>query len=241
MSRNAAQNDAESAADTAYRFIRHAIITGTLQPGETLREGHLAEQVGVSRTPVREALGRLASEGLVVLERYRRGQVARFSPDDVAEIFRLRGTLEGLGARRAAHRITTTQLAELERIEDEMERVFHELGWHRHLALFDRLNNEFHALIAHAADSPRLERILASALELPASIFNSYAEPFEARTLRTHRQHREIIDALRSRNADWAEAAMAGHLFSIVASGTASLAATGTDGALPHAAGRSEG
>ena len=220
MPRNAPTSpptDPGSAADTAYRHIRHAIITGELKPGETLREGHLAEAIGVSRTPVREALSRLGSEGLVVLERYRRGQVASFSAEDVAEIFRLRGTLEGLGARRAASRITPAQLSQLERIEDEMERVFHDLGWHRHLARFDQLNNEFHALIAQTADSPRLERILASALELPASIFNSYSEPFEARTLRTHRQHREIIDALRARNPDWAEAAMAGHLFSIVA------------------------
>ena len=216
MPRRLMQQDSASAAEIAYRHIRHAIITGGLKPGETLREGQLATQIGVSRTPVREALGRLGSEGLVVLERYRRGHVAHFSAEDVAEIFRLRGTLEGLGARRAALRISTAKLAELERIEDEMENSFHALGWHQHLAMFDQLNNDFHAIIAQSANSPRLERILASALELPASIFNQYAEPVEARTLRTHRQHREIIDALRARNPAWAEAAMAGHLFSIV-------------------------
>lgn len=97
-----------------------------------------------------------------------------------------------------------------------MESVFQELGWHRHLSRFDDLNNEFHATIAAAADSPRLERILASSLELPASIFNFYTEPLEDRTRRTHRQHREIIDALKAGNPDWAEAAMSGHLFSIL-------------------------
>lgn len=207
---------ASGAAEIAYRFIRHAIISGDLKSGETLREARLAEMIGVSRTPVREALGRLGAEGLVVVGRYRRGQVASLSQADVAEVFRLRAKLEGHGARRAATRITEADIAELERIEAEMEAEFEKLGWHQHLARFDQLNNEFHGLIARAADSPRLERILASSLELPASIFNSYSEPVDQRTQRTHRQHHEIIDALKNRNPDWAEAAMSAHLFSIV-------------------------
>jgi DNA-binding GntR family transcriptional regulator len=208
--------DANGAVETAYRFIRQAIISGDLAAGETLQEARLAELIGVSRTPVREALSRLSNEGLVVLERYRRGQVASFTQEDVAEVFRLRAKLEGHAARRAATRISDADIAHLEAVEAEMEAAFESLGWHRHLPRFDELNNDFHATIARAADSPRLVRILASSLELPASIFNFYSEPLEARTRRTHRQHREIIDALRSRNPDWAETAMSAHLFSIL-------------------------
>lgn len=208
--------DSSGAADIAYRHIRQAILTGVLTQGEVIKETKLAEAIGLSRTPVREALGRLSNEGLVVLERYRRGRVANFSHAAAAEIFRLRAMLEGHGARRAATRICDADLQELDRIEADMEREFNNQGWHGHLLRFDQLNNEFHALIARAADSPRLERILAASLELPASIFNSYAEPLDDRTRRTHRQHREIIDALRSRNPDWAEAAMTAHLVSIV-------------------------
>jgi DNA-binding GntR family transcriptional regulator len=207
--------EAAGAVELAYRHIRASIITGGLTSGATLLESRLAELVGVSRTPVRQALSRLATEGLVVVERYRRARVARFSRSDLAEIFRLRGRLEGHGARRASSRISTADIARLEAVEQEMEAVFSGLGWHGHLSRFDELNNEFHAIIARAADSPRLERILASSLELPASIFNHYAEPHEERTRRTHRQHREIIAALKARNADWAEAAMCAHLFSI--------------------------
>lgn len=210
------QTDGSGAVEIAYRHVRHAIITGELQPGEELREARLADRIGVSRTPVREALSRLSNEGLVLLERYRRGRVAQFSGPDVAEVFRLRARLEGHGARRAARRITDADIAELHRIEARMEEAFNAMGWNEHLAEFDRLNNEFHATIARAADSPRLERILAASLELPASIFNTYSEPVDDRTRRTHIQHREIIDALQARNPDWAEAAMAGHLFSIV-------------------------
>ncbi len=204
------------AVDVAYRYIRRAIVVGDLHSGESIQETRLAELTGVSRTPVREALGRLHSEGLVVLERYRKSYVAHFTEQDLVERFRLRAMLEGHAAGRAATRITPEGLAELDRIEEAMEAAFAVDGWHRHLEAFDRLNNEFHVVIARAAASPRLVGILASALELPASIFPEYSEPRDERTLRTHRQHREIIAALRMRNVRWAEAAMAAHLLSIV-------------------------
>ena len=210
------ESDSNGAVDSAYRHIRGAIIRGELASGEILLEARLAERIGVSRTPVREAMSRLASEGLITLGRYRRAQVASFSMADVAEVFRLRGKLEGHAARRACRRISAEDIARLEAIEDEMEAAFAELGWHSHLPRFDELNNAFHAIIARAADSPRLEKILASSLELPASIFNYYKEALDERTERTHRQHREIIAALKARNPDWAEAAMSAHLFSIL-------------------------
>jgi len=94
--------DSNGAVEAAYRYIRNAIVSGDLRSGDKLQESKLAERIGVSRTPVREALSRLGSEGLVVLERYRRGEVASFSGPDVAEIFRLRAKLEGHAARRAA-------------------------------------------------------------------------------------------------------------------------------------------
>ena len=163
--------DSNGAVDSAYRHIRGAIIRGELTSGEVLLEARLAERIGVSRTPVREALSRLASEGLITLGRYRRAQVASFSMADVAEVFRLRGKLEGHAARRACRRISDEDIARLEAIEGEMEAAFAELGWHSHLPRFDELNNAFHGIIARACDSPRLEKILASSLELPASIF----------------------------------------------------------------------
>jgi len=204
------------AVETAYAKIRRAIITGELRSGDKLQEAKLAERIGVSRTPVREALTRLSTEGLVVLERYRRGYVAHFSSKDVEEIFRLRAILEAHAASRAATRISDADIARLEALETEMEEVFDRLGWHAHLERFDALNSEFHMLIARAADSQRLELILASSLELPASIFNSYAEPVEDRTRRTHVQHHEILAALKMRNADWAAAAMSAHLLSLL-------------------------
>ena len=204
------------AVDVAYRAVRRAIITGELRAGDKLQEAKLADWIGVSRTPVREALNRLSNEGLVITERYRKSYVALFTGKDVNEIFRLRAVLEGHAAGRAATRMSLDGIDRLEELELRMERTFAELGWRRHLELFDNLNNEFHQVIARAADSPRLERILASSLELPASIFNTYGEPVEDRTRRTHRQHREIIAALKMRNPLWAEAQMTAHLLSLL-------------------------
>lgn len=206
------------AVELAYRKIRHMILTGELRAGDKLLENRLAEQTGVSRTPVRDALNRLNAEGLVVLERYRRGYVSSFSFDDVSEIFRLRAILEGHAAGRAATRISAADMAKLEELEATMESQFEALGWNEHLEGFDVSNAQFHMIIARAAQSPRLERILASSLELPASIFNHYSEPVEQRTRRTHVQHREILSALKAGNPEWAEAAMRTHLISLLPS-----------------------
>lgn len=206
----------QGAVDIAYGKIRHLILTGEMRSGDKLLENHLAAQIGVSRTPVREALNRLNAEGLVVLERYRRGYVASFSVEDVREIFRLRAILEGHAAARAATRISDADLQRLQDLERAMEGQFEALGWHEHLEGFDEMNTRFHAIIAAAAESPRLERILASSLELPASIFNRYSEPVEVRIRRTHAQHREILSALKARNPEWAQAAMHVHLISLL-------------------------
>lgn len=202
--------------DTAYNGIRKAIVQGELRAGDQLREQELAVRLGVSRTPVREALNMLSAEGLVVLERYRGGRVAHFTEDDVYEIWKLRAQLEGYAAGRAATRITEAQLERMEALQDEMERIFAEKGWYNSVLEFDELNSEFHAVVAEAARSPRLEGILHHSLDFPASVLRQYAEPLDDRTRRTFRQHRELIDALRLRNPDWAEAQMSAHLASLI-------------------------
>ncbi len=217
------EGSSTSAVEIAYHHIRHLILTGEMRSGDKLLENQLATAIGVSRTPIREALNRLNAEGLVVLERYRRGIVADFSLDDAVEIFRLRAILEGHAAGRAATRISDADFARLQELERVMEAQFEELGWNEHLEGFDKLNAEFHAVIAAAAESPRLEKILASSLELPAAIFNRYSEPVEVRTRRTHAQHREILAALKARNPEWAQAAMNAHLFSLLPTASGSL------------------
>jgi DNA-binding GntR family transcriptional regulator len=211
-----ARADAQGAAEVAYRWIRRAILTGALRSGAKLAEKTLAAQIGVSRTPVREALMRLESQGLVVLEHYRRGYVAHFTVEDAQEILRLRAVLEGHAAHRAATRITAEQIAELEALATEMEQKFAALGYEGYLDDFEPLNAAFHMVIARAAASPRLVRILETSLELPAVRLSEYSEANEPRTVRNHRQHREIIAALKARNAGWAQHEMTAHLTSLL-------------------------
>lgn len=207
---------ATGAADTAYRWIRRAILSGEFRSGDKLSEKLLAERIGVSRTPVREALARLGSQGLVVLEHYRRGFVARFTLEDAQEILRLRALLESHAAERAATRITPADLDRLETLQDRMEGAFADLGYARYLPLFEELNATFHAVIAAAADSPRIQRIFETNLELPSVNLSVYREADEPRTRRSLSQHREIISALRARNAEWARHAMSAHFLCLL-------------------------
>ena len=206
------------AVDAAYRGIRKAIINGDLRSGEKVSESALAERLGVSRTPVREALNRLRSEGLIVLERYRKGYVANFTADDMREIFRLRAMLEGEAAREAALRVGDEDLARLEALQDEMERSYEAIGYEASVESFDRMNRQFHQIIARAAGIRRLDVILEGALELPAASFvdrEEYSGTVDERMVLAHQQHRQIIAALRARNPDWARSAMAAHLYSL--------------------------
>jgi DNA-binding GntR family transcriptional regulator len=211
-----ASADATGAAEVAYRWIRRAILKGALRSGAKLAEKTLALEIGVSRTPVREALMRLESQGLVVLAHYRRGYVAHFTVDDAQEILRLRAVLEGHAAQRAARRITAAEIAQLEALATEMEQKFAALGYEGYLDDFEPLNAEFHMVIARAAASPRLLRILETSLELPAVRLSEYTEANEPRTVRNHRQHREIIAALKARNPAWAQLEMTAHLASLL-------------------------
>ncbi|MEO8523419.1 MAG: GntR family transcriptional regulator [Caldimonas sp.] len=204
------------AAEAAYRAIRAAILRGKFASGRPMVEKDLGEWLGISRTPVREALTRLANHGLVIAGHYKRGYVAHFSVEDFQEILRLRSVLEGLAAKTAATTMQTADLARLEALQDEMERIFAEVGFERYQEHFDRLNTEFHQLIAQASGSRRLTHILEHALELPAPHLSEYTEANDLRMARTHWQHREIIAALKARNPEWAEAQMTAHLISLV-------------------------
>ena len=211
-----ASDGTTGATEIAYSYIRHSILSGELPSGATLQEAQLAEQIGVSRTPVREALKRLGAQGLVVLERYRRGYVAHFDGKDFREILTLRSTLEAQAARLAATRIDAAGISTLEDLEDRMEAAYAKSGYDASVRLFDELNTEFHLVIARAAGSTRLVNILENSLEIPASHLTPYAEPHSARIERTFWQHREIIAALKARNAEWASLQMAAHLISLV-------------------------
>jgi DNA-binding GntR family transcriptional regulator len=201
-------------ADRAYAWIRDRIFAGEFAPREHLKEQELAARIGVSRSPVRDALRRLAGEGLVVAERDRGTYVAEFSREEIDEIFQLRAALEAYGAAHAAQRMDAPLLQQLESLAAKMESLPRKPGADA-FARFSVLNNDFHRTILKAARSPRLESLLDPLLSIPVFLLKHYNwRPEQVDIERSNIEHRELIEALRVRDAVWARTRMHAHIVS---------------------------
>ncbi len=143
-----------NASAAASEVIRRAIIDGRLAPGRRLKEEELARELGISRTPVREALLMLESEGLVELIPKRGASVRAYAVDDLDDMYQLRALLEGYAARRAATRISPEDVA---RLEESCAR-FDRLRAEDDLLELVKENLFFHNVILEAAGSERLTR-----------------------------------------------------------------------------------
>jgi DNA-binding GntR family transcriptional regulator len=183
-----------SKTDMVAALIREQIITGELAAGEQLRQRDLAQRFQVSQTPVREAMRRLESEGLVIGDTHRGFTVVE--PDDgpVEENFQIRAALESLGASLAARKIDAAGLARLEELNDQMRAMAEDDP------RYATLNREFHFSVYEYARSPlllSLMRLLWASLHGGPQVARTHAE--------SARQHDEILAALRA--ADPAAAA----------------------------------
>ena len=184
-------------------------MSGYYTPGAWLREEHIADEMKVSRTPVRVALQRLVEDGLLVAAA-RGATVAEWTQWDVAEVFELRMLLEPHAAGLAAERATPEQVAEMETLNDEMERCVNSRKDDR-VARIQAVNNRFHHLLVEAARSGHLKAMLQNYLDMPIMIgsFYFYSEQ-EMRESVEH--HRQITLAIRRRDRRFAEQAMEFHL-----------------------------
>lgn len=199
-----------SAGERAYELIRSSIIEGKLRQGEPVREEKLAADVGVSRTPIREALRRLHAEGLVAFEAHRGARVASWPDDALDEIFSMRAMVEGRGARWAATHCTPETLDRLRALAEKMRAAAGGSGSPR-LHELTTLNNEFHTLIAETGGGSQLETLRQSLVQLPLvyRTFHWYSRRDLQRSLN---HHDEIIDAIAAGDGEWAEAAMTAHI-----------------------------
>jgi DNA-binding GntR family transcriptional regulator len=210
-----ANSELPKTVDVAYRTLREWILQGHLVAGQSLPEAELALQIGVSRTPVREAIGRLSAEGLVVMERYRKHVVAKFDENGRVEIMELKALIEGRAAARAATRLDDPEILYLRDLSNRMERAVREQGDAAH-ALFDELNREFHAIIWRAADSPRGERILETALSSPFNVLGRLDASLSQSMERACWYHHEIVSAFESRDPERARMQMIAHELSLI-------------------------
>ena len=194
---------------TAHEFvtetIRQAILNGEIAPGTRLVQAELAEMLGVSTTPVREALRDLAAEDLVILDAHRGGMVKELSDHELLEIYDLRRLLEIAALRRAVPKLTKTDFDRLAELCDEMRSA-------TTASEFVPLNREFHLTIYRAAGSPRLLNMLqglmnASVMYLSTSL---HADSSLRRTAED--DHAQILQAVRAGDVEAAVSATERHL-----------------------------
>ena len=192
----------------AYESVQQGIAAGELPAGSWLREPVVAARLGISRTPVREALRMLAAEGVVELVHNRGARVVRWSAQDIDEVYRLRGLLEGHAAALAARSATAEQVDHVRSCQRRYEEALREGPDSARSAA---CNDDFHAAVMTAAGSPRLAALLGtiSSAPLVARALRQYGDDDRRRSVL---QHRDILLALTRRDEDLAEAAMRSHI-----------------------------
>lgn len=187
--------------------LRTMLIEGRIEPGAKLNERELCELLGVSRTPLREAIKLLASEGLVDLLPNRGAVAVRLGEADVLQTFEVLADLEGLSGELAAQRITDEELSEIRALHFEM------LASHarKDLSSYYRLNAAIHAAINRAARNPVLTRTYDS-INARVQSLRFRTNQDAAKWKRAIREHEQMIEALEARDPAALRRVLVGHL-----------------------------
>lgn len=189
-----------------YDILREEIISNTLEPGTRLTFRALAQRMGVSEIPVREAVKQLEAEGLIRITPHTGIRVTELSTDEIREIAEIREALEPLAARLAAVRMNDDALESLDDILDKMATAVEEGDGER----YGELNRVFHRTMYRASDNTRLYNLIVSLwdnVDRYRAVFRVVPGHME----RSLREHRLIVDALRARDAEGVYHAMALH------------------------------
>jgi DNA-binding GntR family transcriptional regulator len=194
--------------ERAYEHLKASILSGRFNPGERLAEEHLAKELGISRTPIREALHKLESEGLIKPLASRGFVASQDSKDDIEELFEIRAVLEGYALRLICGRITDTVLAQLEETVEKGEEALRRHGLDEIFQWNTRFHDTLHDLIT---DKRRLYHQMVT--------MRQYVLRYRKNTLqypdggaRTVDGHRKILLALRLRDPDLCERVMREHI-----------------------------
>ena len=193
-------SDKYSLRGRVFRELREDILNGNYQENDELKEAAIADELGVSRTPVREAFRQLELEGLIRIVPNKGAYVTGISVSDVADIYEIRSLLEGLCARWATKKITKEKIEELEEIillsEFHLEK--------EHYDQLIELDNRFHMNLYEACESKMLIHLLKD--------FHQYVQKQRQQTLSDHErsaaavaEHKSIMEAIRDGNAQLAE------------------------------------
>ena len=181
--------------ELVFENIREAIINGHLKPGERLMEIQLAEELGVSRTPVREAIRKLELEGFVVMIPRKGAYVTDITIKDIVDVFELRWALEALAAELAAERATEEEIEQMERHLLELAKVIEE----QDVKKIVEIDTRFHETIYTASRNKRLGQILSLLGEL-IQRYRTLTLSKSERIKVTMEEHRAIVEALAARD-----------------------------------------
>jgi DNA-binding GntR family transcriptional regulator len=217
-----------SLSDRVAESVRAAIQDGVYRPGTKLVERTIASQLGVSHIPVREALARLADEGLVQRIPRRGAWVAGLTPVGLAEISSLRIVLEGFVVRRAQERLTPEAEARLRSIAERMLDAADAGG----VDVLVELDQQFHGLLWELADHSLLNEVAAQVRGRVAAFLRAATRSLPADELRAHAAtHMDLVDAIASGDPEQAQAEMARHIQVAASRIERSLAGTPEGGA----------
>src|SRR5688500_15792649 len=188
-----------SRSDRVYLRLKEAITSVSLRPGSSLGEAEVARQLGVSTTPVREALQRLGQDGLIVLSRYRGATVAEMTTTDVREIYELREAFEPMAARLGVPILTAADFAQMREAIARASAAIGRNDWQE----LSHWNRTFHGALIHCCQNSRLRRVLET-LQDQNRIIALLTWEGRGYDTQEHAEHTAILEAAAARDADLA-------------------------------------
>src|SRR5580704_18817457 len=194
----------ETLGAQVYHLLRDRILRGEIAGGSRLIQGPLSEEIGTSRIPVRDALKRLESDGLVRCDETGRYSVVQFSTEDAEEVYAIRRRLEPFAVELAARAMTSEAMGEIKSLFNELNKAAR-----RRLEKYIEINTSFHMAIYEASGMVRLVRIIRG---LYSGVPSLTPIVLEGRIVRSQEEHAEIVDRLAARDGAGAARAMDRHI-----------------------------
>lgn len=193
--------------DIVFQTLRNAIITGELQPGERLMETQLAEKLGVSRTPIREAIRKLELEGLVIMVPRKGAQVAQFTEKDIQDVLEVRAALEALAAKLACKRMDDRAFLKLQLAIAEYTYA----AKNKDLETMIEKDVEFHDIICNATQNDKLIQLFNNLKEQVNRYRITYLKNVEDSDT-VEAEHLAILEALKNKQEDIASDLASKHI-----------------------------
>lgn len=188
-------------------MLRSMIMTGKLTEGDKINEAKLCETMGISKTPLREALRVLSVEGLIRLVPHRGSFVTKPELDEIVEMFDVMSLLEGFCASQACRKMTPGEFTRLEHLHAQLEDNYRR----RDQETYIRINNQYHSLVQKIAGNRTLNQIV-DGLRKKILLYRFQSLNLPARFADSIGEHRELLEAFRQRDPNRAEALMREHL-----------------------------